>query len=102
MKAFIIYMIMLWGDSLYHLQELLFSDDGHSEFLGILKFGRSHIVACEHEGCLGRDTTSIFAPVLFDERFVFVARMLLENTADDYGVARQTVALLSKGFLGEL
>ena len=53
MKEVIIYMIMLWRDLLYHLQELLFADDRHSEFLSLLKFGRSHIVACEHEGCLG-------------------------------------------------
>ena len=56
-----------------HCQELLFIDDGHSEFGCFLQLGRAHVVASQHVVGLLGNRAHVAAAVLLDWLVLYVA-----------------------------
>ena len=70
-----------------HGEELVFVDDGHTQFLCLFQLRGTHVLACEDEGGLAADAAHVLASVLFDDGLVLVAAVVGEDSADDDALA---------------
>ena len=78
-----------------HVEKFVLADDTYAQLVGLVEFGRSHVVASEDEVGLAGYAADVAASVVLDDLFVFLATMMVKDTADDDGLSCQDVGLRS-------